>query len=80
MFKKWSPKNKKCTECEKAKKMKEGVEFHSPLSLCESIVKKGNKYLVTDSEKTKVLGTHPSKSAALKQLAAIEASKARKAK
>jgi hypothetical protein len=42
------------------------------------IVKKGNKFVVKDSKGEKVLGTHPTRKAALRQLAAIEASKARK--
>jgi hypothetical protein len=42
------------------------------------IVKKGNKFVVKDSKGEKVLGTHSSRKAALRQLAAIEASKARK--
>jgi len=39
------------------------------------IVKKGNKWVVKDSKGEKVLGTHDSKKAALRQIAAIEASK-----
>lgn len=41
------------------------------------IRKRGSKYVVL-SKKGKVLGTHPSKAQAQKQLAAIEASKARR--
>ena len=44
------------------------------------IVKKGNKFVVKDSKGEKVLGTHSTKKAALRQLAAIEASKSRKNK
>ena len=40
------------------------------------IVKRGNKYVVTNKARTKILGTHPTYAAALKQLQAIEASKA----
>jgi len=39
------------------------------------IVKKGKKFVVKDSKGEKVLGTHPTRKAALRQLAAIEASK-----
>ena len=45
-----------------------------------SIKKRGNKYIVTDSKGTKVLGTHTTKKAALKQLAAVEISKAKRKK
>jgi hypothetical protein len=41
------------------------------------IKKRGNKFVVTDKSGTKVLGTHPSKEKAQKQLAAIEISKAK---
>ena len=41
------------------------------------IKKRGNKFVVTDKSGTKVLGTHPSKEKAAKQLAAIEISKAK---
>ena len=41
------------------------------------IKKRGNKFVVTDTSGTKVLGTHPSKEKAAKQLAAIEISKAK---
>ena len=44
------------------------------------IRKRGKKFVVTDRTGKKVLGTHPSKAAAQKQLAAIEASKARRGK
>lgn len=39
------------------------------------IVKKGNKWEVRDSSGKKVLGTHPTKQQAIKQLAAVEISK-----
>ena len=41
------------------------------------IKKQGSKFVVTDKSGTKVLGTHPSKEKAAKQLAAIEISKAK---
>jgi hypothetical protein len=41
------------------------------------IKKRGDKFVVTNKSGTKVLGTHPSKEAAAKQLAAIEISKAK---
>jgi hypothetical protein len=41
------------------------------------IQKRGNKFVVTNKSGTKVLGTHPSKEKAAKQLAAIEISKAK---
>ena len=41
------------------------------------IKKQGNKFVVTNKAGTKVLGTHPSKEKAQKQLAAIEISKAK---
>jgi hypothetical protein len=41
------------------------------------IKKRGSKFVVTNKAGTKVLGTHPSKEAAAKQLAAIEISKAK---
>ena len=42
------------------------------------IKKKGKNWVVTDSSGKKVLGTHPSKERALKQLAAVEISKKKK--
>lgn len=45
-----------------------------------AIRKRGNKFVVTNKAGTKVLGTHRTRKAALKQLAAIEISKARKKK
>jgi len=56
-----------------------GKKF-SPTNLIESIVKRGDRYLVTNKEKSKVLGKHSTRGQALKQLAAIEASKARRGK
>ena len=44
------------------------------------IVKKGDEFVVKDSKGEKVLGTHSTKKAALRQLAAIEASKSRRNK
>ena len=46
----------------------------------EMIRKVGNKYKVLNSSGEKVLGTHPTKEKAAKQLAAIEISKAKKSK
>lgn len=43
--------------------------------LVEMIRKVGSKYKVLDSSGKKVLGTHPTKEKAAKQLAAIEISK-----
>lgn len=43
-----------------------------------SIKKKGSKYVVTNKAGTKVLGTHPTRKAALAQLRAIEVSKKKK--
>jgi len=43
--------------------------------LFETIVKRGNKWLVMNKAKTKVLGTHDSEEKAKKQLAAIEINK-----
>ena len=42
------------------------------------IVKKGSKYEVTTESGDRVLGTHPDKDSARKQLAAIEISKAKR--
>lgn len=44
------------------------------------IKKQGSKYLVMDSTGKKVLGTHPTRAQALKQLAAVEISKAQRKK
>lgn len=43
--------------------------------LVEMIRKTGTKYKVLDSAGKKVLGTHPTKEKAIKQIAAIEISK-----
>jgi len=43
--------------------------------ITETIVKRGNKWLVMDKAKTKILGTHGSEEKAKKQLAAIEINK-----
>lgn len=48
--------------------------------LNEKIQKRGNKFVVTDSSGSKVLGTHDTREDAVNQLQAIEASKARRAK
>lgn len=45
-----------------------------------AIRKRGNKFIVTNKAGTKVLGTHNTRKEALKQLAAIEASKKRRGK
>ena len=42
------------------------------------IKKSGDKYLVTDSSGEKILGKHESKKSAIKQLQAIEISKAKR--
>lgn len=49
----------------------------SVISLEEKIVHRGNKWAVTDSSGEKTLGTHETREKAVKQLQAIEASKAR---
>lgn len=43
-----------------------------------SVVKRGNKFVVTNKAGTKVLGRHKTRKAATAQLRAIEANKARK--
>lgn len=45
-----------------------------------SVRKEGDKWVVTDKSGKKVLGRHDSRRAALEQLRAIEASKARRGK
>lgn len=45
-----------------------------------SIHKRGTKHVVTNKAGTKVLGSHPSKKAAQRQLAAIEISKKKRGK
>jgi len=47
-------------------------------SLMEKVLKRGDSYVVTDSQGKKVLGKHKTRSSALRQIAAIEASKARR--
>ena len=49
--------------------------FKEHLELKETIVKRGDKYVVMDKEETKVLGTHDTLEDAKRQLAAIEISK-----
>jgi hypothetical protein len=49
----------------------------SVISLEEKIIHRGNKWAVTDSSGEKTLGTHETREKAVKQLQAIEASKAR---
>lgn len=44
------------------------------------IAKRGNKYVVTNADGTKTLGSHYTRRQAIRQLRAIEASKARRAK
>ena len=48
----------------------------STQSLMEKIQKRGDSYVVTDNSGDKVLGKHKTKRAAIKQIAAVEASKA----
>jgi hypothetical protein len=43
--------------------------------LDEHVVKRGDKWVVTNKDGTKTLGTHDSRESAVKQLQAIEASK-----
>ncbi len=43
--------------------------------LNEFVEKRGNKWVVLDHTKSRVLGTHPTKQLALNQLRAIEANK-----
>jgi len=50
----------------------------SIISLEEKILHHGDEWIVTDSSGEKTLGTHPTRGKAVKQLQAIEASKARK--
>jgi predicted methyltransferase len=51
------------------------VSFSDYQEINEMIKKRGNKWVVTDKSGKKVLGTHPSREKALKQLQAIEISK-----
>ena len=55
-----------------------GFKNHLKQVMAERIVQRDGKWLVKPSEGNKVLGTHPTKKAALKQLAAIEISKHKK--
>jgi hypothetical protein len=58
--------------------MENGVlPFSAYTELNEMIKRRGNKWIVTDKSGKDVLGTHPSKEKALKQLRAIEISKMR---
>jgi hypothetical protein len=49
--------------------------FEEFMQVAESLKKRGDKWAVTNKEGDKTLGTHDTKKAALKQLAAIEISK-----
>jgi hypothetical protein len=62
-----------------AKLLAEGrvIRFSEYHELNEMIKKRGSKWVVTDKSGKKVLGTHPSREKALKQLRAIEISKMR---
>ena len=48
------------------------------IELEKKIMKRGNKWLVTNEAGTEVLGTHNTRADAVRQLAAIEASKHRR--
>jgi len=52
------------------------ARFSEYQALNEKVLKRGNKWVVTDKSGKKVLGTHPSREKAIKQLQAIEISKA----
>lgn len=56
------------------------VILETVVYLSEKIMKRGKKFVVTDSAGEKTLGVHDSRKDALQQLQAIEASKARKAR
>jgi hypothetical protein len=56
---------------------KEAMKFKT---LIEKIIKRGDKFVVTDSSGKKVLGTHASRKKALAQLAAVEISKMKRNK
>jgi len=45
-----------------------------------AIKRRGKKFIVTDRSGSKILGTHDTSAAAIKQLAAIEASKKQRGK
>ena len=51
------------------------ARFEEFQELNEKILKRGSKWVVTDKSGKKVLGTHPSREKAVKQLQAIEISK-----
>ena len=51
------------------------IRYSEYQALNEMIKKRGRKWIVTDKSGKKVLGTHPSREKALKQLRAIEISK-----
>lgn len=51
------------------------IRFSEYEALNEKILKRGSKWVVTDKSGKKVLGTHPSREKAVKQLQAIEISK-----
>jgi hypothetical protein len=51
------------------------IRFSEYEALNEKVLKRGNKWVVTDKSGKKVLGTHPSREKAVKQLQAIEISK-----
>ena len=53
------------------------IRFNEYTLLNEKIAKRGNSWVVLNKAGTKVLGTHPSKKKAVKQLQAIEISKAK---
>lgn len=55
------------------------VILETVVYLSEKIMKRGEKFVVTDSAGKKTLGIHDSRKDAIAQLQAIEASKARKA-
>jgi hypothetical protein len=54
------------------------VILETVVYLSEKIMKKGKKFVVTDSAGEKTLGVHDSRKDAVRQLQAIEASKARR--
>ena len=55
-------------------------QWKKVMGLDETIVKSGDKWKVMNKDKSKTLGTHGSKKMALKQLAAVEISKASRGK
>lgn len=58
--------------------MKQTLDSISNVNISERIEKQDSSYVVKPSKGDKVLGTHKTKKAALKQLAAIEISKAKR--